>query len=137
MQQFAADDARKYKSVPKYQVYNSGLLSANNPLSFRDVYLSPAEWGKWVESAVGAYLVNHADRLEYKVYYWRHDSDEVDFILQRSRQLVAIEVKSGRRKMNQGLTLFREQFHPTTELVVGGEAMPIEQFLLMDIERLF
>ncbi len=137
LQQFAADDARKYKSVPKYQVYNSGLLSANNSLSFRDVYLSPAEWGKWVESAVGAYLVNHADRLEYKVYYWRHDSDEVDFILQRSRQLVAIEVKSGRRKMNQGLTLFREQFHPTTELVVGSEAMPIEQFLLMDIERLF
>jgi len=137
LQQFAADDARKYKSVPKYQVYNSGLLSANNSLSFRDVYLSPAEWGKWVESAVGAYLVNHADRLEYKVYYWRHDSDEVDFILQRSRQLVAIEVKSGRQKMNQGLTLFREQFHPTTELVVGGEAMPIEQFLLMDIERLF
>ena len=137
LQQFAADDARKYKSVPKYQVYNSGLLSANNPLSFKDVYLSPKEWGKWVESAVGAYLVNHADRLEYKVYYWRHDSDEVDFILQRSRQLVAIEVKSGRRKMNQGLTHFREQFHPDTELVVGGEAMPIEQFLLMDIEILF
>ena len=137
LQQFAADDARKYKSVPKFQVYNSGLLSTNNSLSFRDVYLSPKEWGKWVESAIGAYLVNHADRLEYKVYYWRHDSDEVDFILQRSRQLVAIEVKSGRRKMNQGLTLFHEQFHPTTELVVGGETMPIEQFLLMDIERLF
>lgn len=137
LQQFAADDARKYKSVPKYQVYNSGLLSANNSLSFKDVYLSPAEWGKWVESAVGAYLLNHADRLEYKVYYWRHDSDEVDFILQRSRQLVAIEVKSGRRKMNQGLTLFRERFHPAMELVVGGEAMPIEQFLLLDLEKLF
>lgn len=137
LQQFAADDARKYKSVPKYQVYNSGLLSANNSLSFKDVYLSPAEWGKWVESAVGAYLLNHADRLEYKVYYWRHDSDEVDFILQRSRQLVAIEVKSGRRKMNQGLTLFCEQFHPAMELVVGGEAMPIEQFLLLDLEKLF
>ncbi len=137
LQQFAADDARKYKSVPKYQVYNSGLLSANNQLSFKDMYLSPKEWGKWVESAVGAYLVNHADRLEYKVYYWRHDSDEVDFILQRSRQLVAIEVKSGRQKMNQGLTHFHEQFHPDTELVVGGEAMPIEQFLLTDIERLF
>jgi predicted AAA+ superfamily ATPase len=137
LQQFAADDARKYKSVPKYQVYNSGLLSANNSLSFKDVYLSPAEWGKWVESAVGAYLLNHADRLEYKVYYWRHDSDEVDFILQHSRQLVAIEVKSGRRKMNQCLTLFREQFHPAMELVVGGEAMPIEQFLLLDLEKLF
>ena len=130
LQQYAADDARKYKSVPKYQVYNSGLLSACNSLSFKDVYLSPAEWGKWVESAVGAYLANHADRLEYKVYYWRHDSDEVDFILQRSRQLVAVEVKSGRRKMNQGLTLFREQFHPLPRRT-------IEQFLLLDLEKLF
>ena len=137
LQQYAADDARKYKSVPKYQVYNSGLLSACNSLSFKDVYLSPAEWGKWVESAVGAYLANHADRLEYKVYYWRHDSDEVDFVLQRSRQLVAIEVKSGRRKMNQGLKLFQEQFHPTMDLVVGSEAMTIEQFLLLDLEKLF
>ncbi len=137
LQQYAADDARKYKSVPKYQVYNSGLLSACNSLSFKDAYLSPAEWGKWVESAVGAYLANHADRLEYKVYYWRHDSDEVDFVLQRSRQLVAIEVKSGRRKMNQGLKLFQEQFHPTMDLVVGSEAMTIEQFLLLDLEKLF
>ena len=137
LQQYAADDARKYKSIPKYQVYNSGLLSACNSLSFKDVYPSPAEWGKWVESAVGAYLVNHADRLEYKVYYWRHDSDEVDFVLQRSRQLVAIEVKSGRRKMNQGLKLFHEQFNPTMDLVVGSEAMTIEQFLLLDLEKLF
>ena len=137
LQQYAAEDARKYKSVPKYQVYNSGLLSACNSLSFKDVYLSPAEWGKWVESAVGAYLANHADRLEYKVYYWRHDSDEVDFVLQRSRQLVAIEVKSGRRKMNQGLKLFQEQFQPTMDLVVGSEAMTIEQFLLLDLEKLF
>jgi hypothetical protein len=137
LQQYAAEDARKYKSVPKYQVYNSGLLSACNSLSFKDVYLSPAEWGKWVESAVGAYLANHADRLEYKVYYWRHDSNEVDFVLQRSRQLVAIEVKSGRRKMNQGLKLFQEQFQPTMDLVVGSEAMTIEQFLLLDLEKLF
>ena len=137
LQQFAADDARKYKSVPKYQVYNSGLLSANNSLSFRDAYLDPKQWGKWVETAVGAYLINHADRLEYKVFFWRHDKDEVDFILQHSRRLVAIEVKSGRRQNNKGLPLFAEQFHPDVELVVGGEAFPIEQFLLHDLEQLF
>ena len=137
LQQYAADDARKYKSVPKYQVYNSGLLSANNSLSFRDVYLSPEDWGKWVESAVGAYLINNADRLEYKVYFWRHNNDEVDFILQQSRKLVAIEVKSGRRKNNEGMSEFRKQFHPDVELVVGGEATTIEQFLSLDMERLF
>ena len=137
LQQFAADDARKYKSVPKYQVYNSGLLSATSSLTFNDVYLDPQQWGRWVETAVGAYLINHADRLEYKLYFWRHDGNEVDFILQSSKKLVAIEVKSGRRQNNQGLPMFSDQFHPDVELVVGGEAFSLEQFLMLNIERLF
>ena len=136
LQQFAADDARKYKSVPKYQVYNSGLLSATSSLNFNDVFLDPQQWERWVETAVGAYLINHADRLEYKLYFWRHDGNEVDFILQSSKKLVAIEVKSGRRQNNQGLPMFSEQFHPDVELVVGGEAFSLEQFLTLNIERL-
>lgn len=136
LQQYAADDARKYKSVPKYQVYNTGLLSANSPLSFEDAYLDPKQWGRWVESAVGAYLINHADRLEYKVYYWRHDDDEVDFVLQHSKHLVAIEVKSGRRQNNQGLPVFAKLFHPDVELVVGGEAFTLEQFFTLNLEQL-
>ena len=136
LQQYTADDARKYKSVPKYQVYNSGLLSANSSLSFRDAYLDPKKWGRWVETAVGAYLINHADRLEYKVYYWRNNDDEVDFVLQHSRKLIAIEVKSGRRQANQGMYEFAKLFHPDVELVVGGEAVSIEQFLSLDLEQL-
>ena len=136
LQQYAADDARKYKSVPKYQVYNSGLLSATSSLNFRDAYLDPKQWGRWVETAVGTYLINHADRLEYKLYFWRHNGNEVDFILQSSKKLVAIEVKSGRRQNNQGLPLFSEQFHPDVELVVGGEAFSTEQFLSLDLEHL-
>ena len=136
LQQYAADDARKYKSVPKYQVYNSGLLSATSSLTFRDAYMDPQQWGRWVETAVGAYLINHADRLEYKLYFWRHDGNEVDFILQSSKRLVAIEVKSGRRQNNQGLPIFSERFHPDVELVVGGEAFSLEQFLTLNIEQL-
>ena len=137
LQQYAADDARKYKSIPKFQVFNSGLLSATSMLDFYSAYSSPKEWGKWVETAVGCYLLNNADKYEYKVYYWRHNNDEVDFVLQRSNQLVAIEVKSGRRQMNSGLTAFREQFHPGVELIVGGEIMPIDQFLLLNLQKLF
>lgn len=137
LQQYAADDARKYKSVPKYQVYNSGLLSATNSLNFNDAYLDPQQWGRWVETAVGAYLINHADRLEYKLNFWRHDGNEVDFVLQSSKKLVAIEVKSGRRQNNQGLPMFSERFHPDVELVVGGEAFSLEQFLMLNIEQLF
>lgn len=136
LQQYAADDARKYKSIPKYQVYNSGLLSATSSLNFQDAYLDPNQWGRWVETAVGAYLINHRERLEYKLYFWRHDRNEVDFVLQSSKKLVAIEVKSGRRQNNQGLPVFSEHFHPDVELVVGGEAFNIEQFLSLNLEHL-
>lgn len=136
LQQYAADDARKYKSIPKYQVYNSGLLSATSSLNFQDAYLDPNQWGRWVETAVGAYLINHRERLEYKLYFWRHDRNEVDFVLQSSKMLVAIEVKSGRRQNNQGLPVFSEHFHPDVELVVGGEAFNIEQFLSLNLEHL-
>ena len=115
---------------------NSGLLSATSSLNFHDVFLDPKRWGQWVETAVGAYLINHTDRLEYKLYFWRHEGDEVDFILQSSKKLIAIEVKSGRRQNNQGLPVFSEQFHPDVELVVGGEAFNLEQFLSMNLERL-
>ncbi len=136
LQQYAADDARKYKSVPKYQVYNSGLLSATASINFRDAYSDPKQWGRWVETAVGAYLINHADRLEYRLYFWRYNGNEVDFILQTSKRLVAIEVKSGRRQNNQGLPVFSERFHPDVELVVGGEAFNLEQFLSLNLEHL-
>jgi len=136
LQLYAADDARKYKSIPKYQVYNTALLSANQSLTFRDAFLDPKQWGIWVESCVGAYLINHADRLEYTLYYWRHNNEEVDFIIQHSRRLVAIEVKSGRRKANSGLNSFRELYQPQYALVVGGETITIDQFLLMDLEVL-
>ncbi|MBQ9439152.1 MAG: hypothetical protein IJU35_00925 [Paludibacteraceae bacterium] len=51
--------------------------------------------------------------------------------------LPACSSKSGRRKMDRGLSIFRERFHPDMELVVGGEAITIEQFLLLDLEKLF
>ncbi len=137
LQQYASDDARKYKSVPKYQVYNSGLLSATASLGFREVFLSPKDWGRWVETAVGAYLINNASRLEYSVYYWRHNDDEVDFVIKRFSKVVAIEVKSGRRKTNLGLPKFAGQYHPDMELIVGSETLSIERFLSLDLSRLF
>ncbi len=63
---------------------------------------------------------------------------EVDFILQRGMEdLVAIEVKSGYRSDNQGLHLFKEQFHPKQTLIVGTNGLPLEMFLTISPEQLF
>lgn len=137
LQKYANDNARKYNSVPKLYVYNTSLLSALSGVSFEKVYTSPKEWGRWVESAVGAYLLNNAEESDYRVYYWREGNKEVDFVIERNRQCVAIEVKSGRRTTNAGLPELVKRFNPKHSFVVGTGGVPVEEFLQWNFGELF
>ena len=74
--------------------------------------------------------------LEYQLYYWREANEEVDFIVVQGNQMVAIEVKSGRRTNNEGLGEFKKRFKPDYSLVVGSGGVPIEEFLGWDLRRL-
>lgn len=136
LQKFAFDKARKYNSVPKLMVYNTALLSALSNIKFEKAFVDPKMWGRWVESAVGAYLLNMSKELGYHVYYWRERNYEVDFIMEYNRKLIAIEVKSGRRTTNAGLSVFREKFHPLTSFVVGSGGISVEDFLSSDLDNL-
>lgn len=136
LQKYANDDSRKYNSIPKFQVFNNALLTTYKGHTFLQDRQDSEAWGRWVESAVGAYLVSQAEELEYKVYYWRERSDEVDFIVVSDNTTLAIEVKSGRRKMNSGLPKFTEAFHPTRSFVVGTGGIPLETFLSCNLEDL-
>ena len=136
LQKYASDNARKYNSVPKLMVYNTALFSVQSGMTFNNAYTTPKLWGRWVESAVGAHLLNQADEYDYKLYYWRVKDDEVDFIIEFDKRCIAIEVKSGRRTSNNGLALFSEQFHPIQSFVVGSGGIPIEEFLSWDMGRL-
>ncbi len=137
LQKYAEDDARKYNSVPKFQVHNNALRNVYADEDFTEMMENPQIWGRYVESAIGAYLVSQAQICDYKVYYWRNKSDEVDFILLKRRKKVAIEVKSGRRTTNEGLSLFAKTYSPHRSLVVGSGGLSFEEFMSLDLELLF
>lgn len=130
---YANDDARKRNSIPKYQVYNNALMTAYVGRGFANDRVDTRAWGRWVESAVGAHLMSMADELDYDVYYWREpgkeEDKEVDFIVSCGGELTAIEVKSGRRRINSGLPAFTTSFHPKRSLVVGTGGVNLEDFL--------
>ena len=86
---------------------------------------------------MGAYLLGGADEGGFKVYYWHERSDEVDFILVRQGETLALEVKSGRRGMNSGLPNFCERFQPKRALVIGTDGIPFEEFFKLNVEDLF
>lgn len=137
LQKYANDEARRYQSVPKYQVYNNALLTAYKGTSYEKDRIDPQIWGRRVESAVGAYLLGGAEEGSYNVYYWRERSNEVDFIIVRQGEVIALEVKSGRRGMNSGLPKFCELFQPKHALVIGTDGIPFDDFFRMKIEDLF
>lgn len=137
LQKYAVDTARKYNSIPKFQVFNNALRNVYTDESYFDAIENAEKWGRYVESAIGAYLVSQSQIKDYKVYYWRERNDEVDFILTRGLKKIAIEVKTGRRTTNEGLAKFKTAYAPYKAFVVGSGGITIEEFLSMDLEMLF
>jgi predicted AAA+ superfamily ATPase len=90
-----------------------------------------------VESAIGAHLINASVSDGIKVYYWREKNEEVDFILEKDKQLIALEVKSGKNTSSKGIAAFNKLYHPKKTFLVGGEGLTIEEFLTVPPADLF
>lgn len=108
LQKFACDEARKRQSIPKFSVFNNALLTAYRGKGFDKDYVDPMIWGRWVESAVGTCLLDFVEDNDCHFYYWRDHNNEVDYILESQGDVVAIEVKSGKRGMNSGIPMFQK-----------------------------
>ncbi|MBC7339759.1 MAG: AAA family ATPase, partial [Firmicutes bacterium] len=78
-----------------------------------------------------AHLVNGLAGTGAEVYYWRERGREVDYVVARGQEMVAFEVTSGRRKDSlPGLQAFTRTFGSHRCFLVGGQGIPLEQFLL-------
>jgi hypothetical protein len=131
LQKFASHQVRERSSSPKLQVLNTALISAQSRLSFDEARKDREFWGRLVESAVGAHLLNSVAGTGIELFYWRERGREVDFILRSGKTVVAIEVKSGSHKEGlPGMDAFDKAFTPKRKLLVGGDGIPMEKFLL-------
>ena len=131
LQKFSLGKVRSRGSSPKLQVLNTGLMTAHSDHSFAELRRRPELWGRLVESAVGAHLLNTAQGTTIEVSYWRDRNVEVDFILHQGKKLAAIEVKSGRsRECLPGMEAFSKAHQPLRKLLVGGQGIELEEFLM-------
>lgn len=137
LQKFSMDMARRRASIPKLQVYNNALKMVYSLLSFERAILDRKSWGRTFESGIGAYLVSQAFVHRFEVFYWREKDAEVDFVLRKKGSVVAIEVKSNAEKRTEGLDKFRQMFKPQTAFIVGDGGISAEDFLSMDLRKLF
>lgn len=136
LQKVAGQQVRQRASSPKLQVLNNALLSAESHAALDETLRQRDAWGRLVESAVGAHLINSAVGTSLNILYWRDGTKEVDYVVQDGRKLTAIEVKSGKKKESlSGLEMFSKLFKPHRKLLVGAGGIPIEEFLSAPIEE--
>lgn len=137
LDKYAIDKARQRGSIPKWQVQNNALFSVFSPQSFSQTRSNPAEWGRWVETAIGTHL-NRASKLgQIELFYWRDGNDEVDFVVRRNQAVIGLEVKSGRTQSAPGMAAFQQKANPDKVLLVGNSGIPWVDFLRADVTALF
>lgn len=137
IEKFAATAIRKRSSSPKFQVHNNALLNAQQGDILSDAMLKPYKWGRVVESAIGAHLLNHAIREDFSVFYWRERNEEVDFVLEKQGKVIAIEVKTNYAKKKNGMNAFNRKFHPHKLILIDNNSLPWHEFLKINPVELF
>lgn len=136
LSKFSHGKVRQRGSSPKLQVLNTALMTVSSGMNFQDIRKDGDAWGRLVESAVGAHLLGDTMGKDIEVTYWRDRNMEVDFVLQQGRNIVGIEVKSGRRREAlNGIAAFRKQFNPLRTLLVGGDGIPLKEFLSSPVDQ--
>ena len=136
LQNYRGSALRRRASPPKLNVLNTALMAALSSYTFEEAKADRTFWGRLVESAVGAHLLNTREGT-VQVHYWRDGTAEVDFVLQKGRRLVGVEVKSGRSRGLKGLARFQETFKDAHTMVAGPDGVPIDEFLSVPADQWF
>jgi predicted AAA+ superfamily ATPase len=137
IEKYAGNVVHKRSSSPKFQVYNNALLTALENHTFEEIQTNAKDWGRLVESAIGSHLINSSVSERFELYYWRENNNEVDFVIKKNGKLIGIEVKSGRRADNKGMSAFSKSYNPDKVLLVGTGGIGIAEFLKMNPKDLF
>jgi uncharacterized protein len=138
---YSGQQIRQRNAPPKLNVLNTAFQSINSGRGFIQAKADSSLWGRLVESSVGAHLINSASS-SIKIHYWRENNLEVDFVLQKADQLIAIEVKSAGIKPNarKGMREFSNRY-PGPPLVktilIGNGELELEDALLRPTDEWF
>jgi hypothetical protein len=125
---FSKGQVRKRGSSPKLVLWNNALINAWSLLSSKQALADGGYWGRLVENAVGAHLLNGLQGPDWSITYWRRATEEVDFVIAHGSDVWGLEVKSGRSARVSGLAAFRRRYPRSKAWVLGAEGIPLNDF---------
>jgi predicted AAA+ superfamily ATPase len=137
LQKFSKGKITKRSSSPKFQVQNTAFYSALSDYQFSEVLENTENWGRHVESAIGAHLLNAARANNLELSYWREGNFEVDFVLQHKNKIIGIEVKIGSAKFTKGMQKFKSLYKPHKIYLISNDGLTWKELLEINPVDLF
>jgi len=133
---FSKGQIRKRGSSPKLVVWNNALINGVSLKDYKQTQSDLRWWGRIVENAAGAHLLNSFAGSAISVTYWRKGQHEVDFVVSAGEQNIGLEIKSGREGRVSGLAEFKKQYPESQALIIGGNGIPLQDFFRSDPREL-
>jgi len=132
IEKYSGSIIRQRSSSPKFMVRNTALLSSRMEEDFKSIVRNNEKWRRIVESSAGAHLLNNQLQGSYRVFYWRQGNDEIDFVLEKNRKIIGLELSGGISHTGSGMEAFSRLYKPDKIILVGGKGLPWQEFLKLD-----
>lgn len=113
-----------YSDLASFKLYMSdvGLLTMKSGISQQTV-LSAGETDNTFLGAISEnYVAQAFAAKQYGLYYWTSEGRaELDFVLQKGNEIIAVEVKTGTRTKSKSLAMFVEKYKPNYSIRISSK----------------
>jgi len=137
LQKYSGSKVQLRNSIPKWNVYNNAFFNVYSNLSLNDLIPGNTVYGRLIESAIGSFLLNQCRINNIQLYYWRDGNNEVDFILEKGKKLISIEVKTGSINKHKGQAVFAGKYRTYKNIIISNDSLSWKDFIKVDINSLF
>jgi hypothetical protein len=118
-----------YRDLSSFKLYSSdvGLLTMKSGISQQAV-LSAGEIENTFLGAVTENYVAQALRSNrYSLCYWTNDGNaELDFVINKGNDIIAVEVKTGSRTKSRSLNMFAAKYKPAYSIRISSKNFGFE-----------
>ena len=118
-----------YGDLASFKLYMSdvGLLTMKSGISQQTILSA----GEIDNTFLGAISENYVAQVfatkHYGLYYWTTEGKaELDFVLQKGNEIIAVEVKTGTRTKSKSLAMFVEKYRPAYSIRISSKNFGLE-----------
>jgi predicted AAA+ superfamily ATPase len=118
-----------YRDLTSFKLYmgDVGLLTMKSGISQQAVLSAGVIENTFLGAVTENYVAQALRNNHYGLYYWTNEGTaELDFVLQKGGDIIAVEVKTGARTKSKSLNMFAAKYKPAYSIRISAKNFGFE-----------